>query len=122
MNLQEFFAISGSSYEEIHNRISSDILLKKFLRQFLEDKTFENLVEAVDKKDYKNVFFASHSLKGICSNLGLSKLEKDTIVLLEYLRANSENPDIDETFCNDSFAKIKQDYEQVISSIKILED
>ena len=35
---------------------------------------------------------------------------------------NSENPDIDETFCNDSFAKIKQDYEQVISSIKILED
>ena len=118
MNLQEFFAISGSSYEEIHNRISSDILLKKFLRQFLEDKTFENLVEAVDKK----AFFASHSLKGICSNLGLAKLEKDTIVLLEYLRANSENPDIDETFCNDSFAKIKQDYEQVISSIKILED
>ena len=54
MNLQEFFAISGSSYEEIHNRISSDILLKKFLRQFLEDKTFANLVEAVDKKDYKN--------------------------------------------------------------------
>lgn len=60
MNLQEFFAISGSSYKEIHNRISSDILLKKFLRQFLEDKTFENLVEAVDKKDYKNAFFASH--------------------------------------------------------------
>ena len=122
MNLQEFFAISGSSYEEIHNRISSDILLKKFLRQFLEDKTFESLDQSITKKDYKNAFFASHSLKGVCSNLGLSKLEKDTIVLLEYLRVNSENPDIVEKFCNDSFQKIKQDYEQVISAIKILED
>lgn len=122
MNLQEFFAISGSSYEEIHNRISSDVLLKKFLRQFLEDKTFESLDQSITKKDYKNAFFASHSLKGVCSNLGLSKLEKDTIVLLEYLRVNSENPDIDEKFCNDSFQKIKQDYEQVISAIKILED
>lgn len=122
MNLQEFFAISGSSYEEINNRISSDVLLKKFLRQFLEDKTFESLDQSITKKDYKNAFFASHSLKGVCSNLGLSKLEKDTIVLLEYLRVNSENPDIVEKFCNDSFQKIKQDYEQVISAIKILED
>lgn len=122
MNLQKFFAISGSSYEELHNRISSDVLLKKFLRQFLEDKTFESLDQSITKKDYKNAFFASHSLKGVCSNLGLSKLEKDTIVLLEYLRVNSENPDIDEKFCNDSFQKIKQDYEQVISAIKILED
>ena len=122
MNLQEFFAISGSSYEEINNRISSDVLLKKFLRQFLEDKTFESLDQSITKKDYKNAFFASHSLKGVCSNLELSKLEKDTIVLLEYLRVNSENPDIDEKFCNDSFQKIKQDYEQVISAIKILED
>ena len=122
MNLQEFFAISGSSYEELHNRISSDVLLKKFLRQFLEDKTFESLDQSITKKDYKNAFFASHSLKGVCSNLELSKLEKDTIVLLEYLRVKSENPDIDEKFCNDSFQKIKQDYEQVISAIKILED
>ena len=122
MNLQEFFAISGSSYEEIHNRISSDVLLKKFLRQFSEDKTFESLDQSITKKDYKNAFFASHSLKGVCSNLGLSKLEKDTIVLFEYLRVNSENPNIDEKFCNDSFQKIKQDYEQVISAIKILED
>ena len=56
MNLQEFFAISGSSYEEINNRISSDVLLKKFLRQFLEDKTFESLDQSITKKDYKNAF------------------------------------------------------------------
>ena len=77
MNLQDFFTVSGSSYEEIHNRISSDSLLKKFLKQFLEDTTFKSLEQAISKKEYKNVFFASHSLKGVCSNLGLSNLEKN---------------------------------------------
>lgn len=122
MNLQDFFTVSGSSYEEIHNRISSDSLLKKFLRQFLEDTTFKSLEQAISKKEYKNVFFASHSLKGVCSNLGLSNLEKKLIVLLEYLRTNSENPNIDEKYCNDLFYQIKQDYEKVTSAIKTLEN
>ncbi len=63
MNLQDFFTVSGSSYEEIHNRISSDSLLKKFLRQFLEDTTFKSLEQAISKKEYKNEFIENISAR-----------------------------------------------------------
>ncbi len=49
-------------------------LLVRMLTRFLEDTTFLNLQSAIARKNTEDFLQASHTLKGLCSNLSMKRL------------------------------------------------
>ncbi len=49
-------------------------LVRIFVKKFLDDKSFAHLCESVEKRDFKQMEFDAHILKGMCGNLSLKSL------------------------------------------------
>ena len=70
MNIQEFYDSIDESYENVSSRMmGNQKLVEKFVRKFLDDPTYEQIKEAVDKMDYDEILRTTHTMKGIASNL-----------------------------------------------------
>jgi len=68
--------------------VGNEALLLKFLKRFLEDKTFEQLTQAIAGKDAEAGFHAAHTLKGVAGNLGLGALFNAISPMVEVLRGS----------------------------------
>lgn len=111
MKLKEFCATVGGDYNEITARIPSESILKRFLLDFLEDKTFITLSQAVLAGHREEAFQAAHALKGICLNLGFGGLEEADQRLTEVLRTGF-SPEVPELF-----EAVAGEYEKLIRAI-----
>ena len=66
MNIQEFYDSIDESYENVSSRMmGNQKLVEKFVRKFLDDPTYEQIKEAVDKMDYDEILRTTHTMKGI---------------------------------------------------------
>lgn len=54
--------------------MNNEGLLKRFLVKFLDDRNFLSLQEAVKAGDSVQAVTASHTLKGVCGNLSMTRL------------------------------------------------
>ncbi len=54
--------------------LNNEAMYEKFLKKFLADPNYQELTAAVEEKDCKRAFTASHTLKGVCGNLALQGL------------------------------------------------
>lgn len=87
MNLKDCFDTFGGDYNSVMGRLLTEERVKKFLLMFLKDTSFNELENAMQNKDYDSAFRAAHTLKGVCSNLGIDKLGKSASEITEALRA-----------------------------------
>lgn len=62
-------------------------LLLRFLRKFPGDDNYHNIVSGLESGDYETAFRAAHTLKGLCGNLSLMKLQAVVSEETELLRA-----------------------------------
>lgn len=70
MNIQEFYDSIDENYENVSSRMmGNQKLVEKFVRKFLEDPTYKQIKESVEKMDYDEILRATHTMKGIASNL-----------------------------------------------------
>ncbi len=73
----EKLVAAGIDIEGLLKRLmNNDSLVKVFIKKFTEDKTFQQLVDSFEEKDIKKAEMMSHSLKGMCGNLSLTRLYK----------------------------------------------
>lgn len=86
MNLEEFYQSIGGNYQNVLIYLPSNTLIMKYIKKFLDDDSFILLEKNLNEKKYKEAFFACHTLKGICSNLGFGALLKSSSLLVEELR------------------------------------
>lgn len=114
MNVKEFYEKIGVDYTEITNRLPSEALIKRVLLKFLDDKTFQGLTEAVEKRDFQEIFYAAHTLKGIAANLGLHPLYQEVSELTELTR----NEVRDEAAVWEAFRKVEKYYLEEIEDIR----
>ncbi len=89
MTVKECYDKIGADYEGVLQRLGSEVLVKKFALKFLDDASFQNLQKALKNGDAEEAFRASHTLKGICANLGLDNLYTVSSDLTEQLRGRS---------------------------------
>lgn len=112
MTLKDCYSIFGGDYESVLGRLMSEKLVIKFIFKFLEDKSFELLRVSLEKGDYEEAFRAAHTIKGICQNLGFTKLLSSSSCLTEELRnKNYTNTDV-------LFSETESDYLETVSAIK----
>lgn len=86
MDLRECYDAFGGSYNDVIGRLLTEVRVEKFLLLFMKDTSFHELEDAMERGDYDTAFRAAHTLKGVCSNLGIDKLGKAASEMTEALR------------------------------------
>lgn len=115
MTIQECYLRLGGDYDEALRGIPSAALIDRFVRKFLDDKSYEQLCEAVAANDRESAFRAAHTLKGVCANLRFTMLKDSASALTELLRRDSDNIPAEVTPALD---KVMADYAATVSAIR----
>ncbi len=112
MTIQECYKAMGADYDDVLSRLHSERLVQKFVLKFLDDESYALLSDSMANGDLESAFRASHTIKGVCQNLGLTGLEQSSRDLTEALRArNAER-------AAELFEQVKVDYETTINAIR----
>lgn len=117
MNVHDFYLKIGGNFDDIMTRIPLENLIVKYLLKFLEDDNFNLLQEALEREDLESAFRASHTLKGICDNLGLTTLQEKFDELTECLRKYYDQEKVQKLFQD-----VKEEYYRVIELLKLLKE
>ena len=117
MTLQECYSIIGN-YNEVMKRLPRETMVIKFIMKFLDDKSYEQLMTAIENSDYQSAFMAAHTIKGVCQNLSFTRLYDSSHLITEALR--NENPDI--SLISELAGKVREDYEITVNTIKTFRD
>jgi len=119
MNLRECYEAFGGDYNDVLTRLMDEDFVKMFVVKFLNDKTFDNLVADIEKKDIKEAFREAHTLKGLVQNLSFTSLFEPVSVLTDELR---DKESFDETSGVDEMLnKVKEQYDITVKAIKELD-
>lgn len=104
------------NYENVSSRMmGNQKLVEKFVRKFLEDPTYKQIKESVEKMDYDEILRATHTMKGIASNLEFTQLQQKSAKAVDMIRAGEKEtvlPVIDE---------IEKEYQKVVDAIQKLD-
>ncbi len=118
MTVEECYAMMNANYPEVKGRLRTDERILKFVLKLLDDKSFDLLVDSLEKKKLEDAFRAVHTMKGVCQNLSLTPLAESSSALCERLRnCDHYGEDIEPLF-----EKVKEDYTLMIECIKMLQN
>ena len=115
MNLKECYSALGGNYESVLSRLMTEKLVNRFVLKFLNDASYENLVNSLKDENIEEAFRAAHTLKGVCQNLSFDRLFESSNAITEVLR------DGNITMANEILPKVESDYKQTIDAIKNLD-
>ena len=109
---QELVAV-GVDYDALVKRfMNMDKMAEKFLLKFLTDDTMEKYAQAVEAEDSDLLFKATHTLKGVCSNLCINSILDIIVPEVELYRGGSN------AGAAMTYARVKKEYDKVCEVIK----
>ena len=116
MQIKEFYGVIGSNYQKVFARLCSNAIITKFLKSFMQDKSFDNFISEYKKGNLEAAFRAAYMFKGLCLNLGFENLSQSSIEITKALRGgkNDVTPQMIE--------KLTQNYNFVVENIKNIDD
>ena len=86
MTLQELYQMIDGNYEQALRVLRMDKLLDKHIRKLTSNGVVENLLEAGNAMDPTHLFETAHAMKGVCANLGLTRLSDAASEIAEEFR------------------------------------
>ncbi len=116
MTIQECYAAIGGDYNDVASRLRTDERIAKFLFRILDDGNMKMLCDCLEERNLAEAFRAAHTLKGICMNLSLTKLNTSVVAITEVLRGREEYGDDIAPLLE----QVKKDYELTMSGIAAL--
>lgn len=114
MTIRECYQQLGGNYDAVLSRFRSEERVRKFVLRFLDDKSYQLLIDSLQDQNYDEAFRAAHTIKGICQNLGLDQLFFSSNELTEQLR----NKDLEDL--NIKVSQVERDYKITIEAIEAL--
>lgn len=115
MDIQECYEKMGGNYADVSKRLPSLGLIEKFIGRFMEDKSFETLCSQLASGNREEAFRAAHTLKGICANLGFSRLLESVTRLTDELRPET---DYVSDMAAELLKNVRRDYEVTVDTIR----
>ena len=91
--------------------------IRKFVLIFKDDESFDYLIDAFNKVDYKEAFRFIHTLKGISGNLGFDDLYQASCNLTECLREKENLNDEELEEAGKLLQIVKDNYQKIIELI-----
>lgn len=86
IKMQQFFNEIGMDYEDTVSRLGGEERVSRFVKLFLKDESYKNFCDFMEKENYAEAFRSIHTLKGVCMNLGFTKLSEIASEITEILR------------------------------------
>ena len=86
MTLQELYRNIDGDYDQALKVLRMDKLLDKHIRKLTQNGVVDRLVEAGQSMDPTQLFEAAHAAKGVCANLGLTRLAEAASEIAEEFR------------------------------------
>ena len=112
MKLKQFYEVLGGNYEKVLERfLGQKTMLYKYLMKFAADQSFVLLEEAVNEKDVKKVYYAAHTLRGVCANFDMFKLIAASNELMNATRKG------DAGSIDYLFPDVKKEYDIILDAI-----
>jgi len=111
---EALFTQHGIDYQDAMYRFMDEDLYVMMLRDFPNDASYKDMVEAIANGDAALAFEAAHALKGLTGNLAMASLYKDVCVLVEELRIG----DLSNT--ESSLPPIQKGYDAMVAFIQTL--
>ncbi|OUQ15409.1 hypothetical protein B5E84_15035 [Lachnoclostridium sp. An14] len=104
---------AGINVEEALSRfMDNEMLLERFLNKFLTDGSFALLKEAMASGDRDTQLRASHTLKGVCGNLSITRLYELATSQVALMRADRWEE------AESMMPEMEQAYEAAIAAIR----
>ena len=94
MDVKKFYEETGGRYADALAIMMNDMMIARLLGKFLSGDAVPQLISLYEKKDYRGVFAASHSLKGVAGNLALTPIFDLACAITEATR-NSDDVNLD---------------------------
>ena len=74
MTLQELYESIGGDYEQALRVLRVEKLVDKHIRKLAGNGVVDNLLAAGETMDPAQLFETAHAAKGVCANLGLTRI------------------------------------------------
>ena len=110
MNVKQFYIDVKGNYDSALAIMMNDMFIARMLNKFMENNSYEDIVSLYEKKDYRAIFAAAHSFKGVTGNLAITPLYELASTITEATR-NSDDANLDK-----EIADLKAAYELVKKS------
>ena len=107
MNIKKFYEDTNSNYNCALSIMMNDMLIERMIRKFMENNSYNAIIDAYNTKNTKEVFILAHSFKGVTGNLALTSLYNIASDLTELTR-DKEEADID-----NEIEKLKTEYQLI---------
>lgn len=116
MNVKQFYIDTNGSYNDALAIMMNDILIAKMLGKFVSGGSCLQMIELYEQKDYRSLFAAAHSLKGVAGNLALTPLYNLASFITEATR-NDDGANLDKEIneLKNIYELIKEKYQQYIA-------
>ena len=116
MNVKQFYIEINGNYDNAVAIMMNDALISRMLNKFMSNNSCENMVSLYEQKDYRSLFAASHTLKGVAGNLALTPLFELASTITEATR-NSDDVNLDKEISElqKTYELIKEKYQQYIA-------
>ena len=89
MTLKELYEQIGGDYEQALRVLRMDKLIDKHIRKLPNGGVCDALIAAGEAMDPTQLFETAHAVKGVCGNLGLTKLAEAASEITEEFRPGS---------------------------------
>ena len=86
MTLQELYQAIDGDYAQAIRILRMDKLLDKHIRKLVNNGVVDQLIAAGQGMDPTQLFDAAHAMKGVCANLGLTRLSEAASEIAEEYR------------------------------------
>ena len=90
LTIEELKKLGADTDDGLSRCINNEEFYLKLVKMALEDKTFEQLGEALEKGDLDEAFEKAHALKGVLGNVSLTNVLDPIKEITEDLRARTE--------------------------------
>lgn len=93
ISVKELYEQLQGDYSGACKRLINEDKVAYFVKKFPQDKSMQNLIQAVKDGDIELSFRSIHTLKGLAGNLGFTLLYNVAVELTEQLRPRLEVAD-----------------------------
>lgn len=90
MSLEVCYAAIGGDLEGVRGRLLTDERITKFVGIFMEDTSFQTLIDSLESGAMDEAFRAAHTMKGISRDLGFTPLFEASDKLADALRPGAD--------------------------------
>jgi len=117
MTLQELYQMIDGDYEQACRVLRMDKLIDKHIRKLTSNGVVDALIAAGDAMDPTQLFESAHAVKGVCANLGLTKISEEASRIAEEYRPGNPRTCSDEQV-KEMLGHVKEVYGQTKTGIE----